>query len=193
MPNIAVIVESRKLPNLDLVIQDHMKYLPGWEYDIVDDKDMSNPFWHYNGLLTSIDFWQEYIDFERVLIFQHDSRLLREGVEEFMEWDYVGSPWYDGAPWAHPLRKGGNGGLSLRNPRVMTDTINSKKWYHTYGNEDVYFVKYIEQAGGKLAPYEVCKKFACETVFELNTFGYHQIESYMSPQQVKKIRLQYVA
>jgi len=191
--NIAVIVETRPLDNLQQIIDDHMKFLPGWDVDHFKHLTMLSPY-DYNNLLTSPRFWEQYINFERVLIFQHDSMILREGIDEFTMWDYVGAPWKTNMPWARKDRKGGNGGFSLRNPRKMIETLKKNPYQYTEyskDNEDVYFIHYLEKAGGNIAPYEVCRKFACESIFELGTFGCHQIESHHSPEQCEQIKNQY--
>ena len=124
-------------------------------------------------------------------MFQHDSGLLREGIEEFLQWDYVGAPWKESAFWAHPKRKGGNGGLSLRNPKKALDLCQIRPNGPNIGKEDVYFTKYLELVKGNVAPYEVCRKFSCETVFELGTLGYHNISTHLSMDQCEKIMHQY--
>jgi hypothetical protein len=166
-----------------------MRYLPGWKHEHL--KASVKNSYDYNAILTRKDFWNRYSEYNRVLIFQHDSGLLREGIDEFLEWDYVGAPWYDGAPWAHPQNKGGNGGLSLRNPRMMIAILNKFRYPPMQGNEDVFYVHHLEEVGGKLAPYEVCKKFSCETVFCLGTMGYHAIDKHMSQEQTEEILNQY--
>lgn len=199
--NCAVIVDSRPIDRR--VIQSHMVYLPGWELFIfcqpnsIQYKEefqcraaicppISN-LSQYNQFLTSAQFWDHLQEYDRVLIFQQDSRILRPGVEEFLEWDYVGSPW----KWQQEPRKGGNGGFSLRNPKKCLELVHKKPWSVTYGFEDVYFTNHLEEVGGKVAPYEVCKKWGCETMFEMGTFGYHAINKYLSASEVEKIKTQY--
>jgi len=192
--NIAVIVETRPLDNLQQIIDDHMRFLPGWELDHVKDVHMQSPY-DYNNLMTSTNFWEKYIEYDSVLIFQHDSMILKEGIDEFLGWDYVGSPWKTNMDWARRDRKGGNGGFSLRNPRKMIETLKKNPYQYTEfskDNEDVYFIHYLEKVEGKIAPYEVCRKFSCESIFELGTFGYHQIESHLSPEQCEEIKIQYI-
>lgn len=181
---IAVIVENRFNPSE--AIENHKKYLPGWEIKWVNDPCIKSAN-DYNNLLTSVKFWSEYQHYEKVLIFQSDSGLLREGVEEFMEYDYVGAPWKKNAPWSRLDRAGGNGGLSLRCPKKALNLINRLPYDPRYGNEDVYFTHYLEKVGGKVAPYEVCKKFSVETEYQLGTFGYHAIDKHLSPSQCDTI------
>lgn len=181
----AVIVETRDLPDMGEIITRHIKYLPS-DWKVLHRKAglQINNLSDYNRLLTSVDFWKS-VPFDKVLIFQHDSGLLREGIEEFLEYDYVGAPWTF-------QTKGGNGGLSLRTRDVMIKTLETIPYMeNVHGNEDVYFSNHIERVGGKLAPRDVCFKFSCETIFRTGTLGYHAIEKYMKPSQVQYILNQY--
>jgi len=195
--NAAVIVETRPEINLKQVCERHIKYLPGWELVIfcglgnerqaleldatvhklrVSNLDGSG----YNKLLTSVRFWQ-LLEFERVLIFQHDSALLRKGIEEFLKYTYVGAPWKF-------QEHGGNGGLSLRNPYIMA-SICDRGGYdeNIHGNEDVFFCNRVKELGLKLAPREVCSKFSTETIYKLGTLGFHSIQSYLSKEEINNI------
>ncbi len=203
----AVIVESRPLPNLREIIEGHMNQLPkGW--DLVVWHSLSNKaammkacegfksvrfvgllvnkmsIRQYNALLTSVNFWEIVSAYQRVLIFQADSMLLRKGVEDFLTWDFVGAPW----EWQE---HGGNGGLSIRNPLTMKRVIENIKY--NGDNEDTFFsnVLHTHPHLGRLAPMGVCKKFSCETIFNLGTMGYHAIEKYFTPDQVNQIKNQY--
>jgi hypothetical protein len=181
--NIAVIIETRKNYPLDFIIQEHMKHLPNWELDVITDIPIKS-LTQYNQLLTTPSFWEKYQDYERVLIFQTDSMILRDGIDEFLEWDYVGAPWKF-------QDKGGNGGFSLRNPKKCLSLIQKREWNISYGYEDVFYSNHLHEVGGLVAPRNVCSKFSCETIFQLGTFGIHAIESWLTPQQVQQIKTQY--
>lgn len=199
--NCAVIVDSRPID--PKVIEAHMKYLPGWELFIFcqpNSIELKKQFScraaicppirnlnQYNQFLTSTQLWNYLQEYDRVLIFQQDSGILREGVDEFLEWDYVGSPW----KWQPEPRKGGNGGLSLRNPKKCLELVHKLPWTISYGYEDVYFTNHLPEVGGNVAPYKVCNKWGCETMFELGTFGYHAINKYLSVNEVQQIMTQY--
>jgi hypothetical protein len=43
----------------------------------------------YNSILTNPNFWRG-LKYDRVLVFQHDSGLLKHGIEHFLEWDFIG-------------------------------------------------------------------------------------------------------
>ncbi|WPT12330.1 hypothetical protein PSENEW3_00003469 [Picochlorum sp. SENEW3] len=81
----------------------------------------------YNELLLSDFLWEKTVQCEFVLITQSDALLLRDGIEDFFDFDYVGSPVYpETFPAIHwrylsalQSNSGGNGGLSLRKRSAM--------------------------------------------------------------------------
>lgn len=187
-----VIVENRV--NRDLVMEHAKKHqfmlMAGtgmdWgiaTFNFTDLKTLSD----YNRLLTSKEFWQG-IPFDKVLITQMDAEILRPGIEDFLEYDYVGAPWKF-------QQHGGNGGFSLRTKNSILDVIeyNPYKGESVHGYEDVYFSNVLKQfpSYGKLAPREVCEKFSCESIFALGTLGIHAIDKYLKPDQCETIRKQY--
>lgn len=152
--------------------------------------------------VTSPSFWIDLMDYERVLIFQMDSGILRSGIEEFYEWDYVGAPCYN----FYMGQTVQNGGLSLRNPKIMEyicrmygwncdiDDLMAVGYYSTasFFAEDVFFCcKMIKHSIGKLASIEASKRFSCEVKYELGTFGYHRIEPYMTKEEAYNVMNQY--
>lgn len=139
----------------------------------------------YSKLLISPDFWNK-IPNEEILIFHADSGLLKKGIEKFFEWDYVG------APWVLP-EWGGNGGLSIRKKSNSLWCIEAQPYFTNWEHEDGYFCDIMIRYGiGKLAPREVCSEFACETIFKLGTYGYHNIKGYLKEHEVEQIMNQYV-
>lgn len=141
----AVIVETRPFEGFGQIVRDHLKHLPsGWalevycsndnkafleqelmgmEYNIHAGYTVANTM-DYNKILMSTGFWSYLTQYERVLMFQTDSELLRPGIEEFLKYDYVGAPWTVNT-------RGGNGGLSIRNPKAMLKAIeeHSDHWF----------------------------------------------------------------
>lgn len=178
----AVIVDSRAIPFG--VIEGHEEFLPPDWGMLHLNNFVIREIHDYNRLLGSVYFW-ELIPFDKVLIFQADSGLLRNGIEEFLEYDYVGAPFQF-------QDHGGNGGLSLRTKSVMLEVIKQFPYdVSVHGNEDVYFSNHVEKVGGKLAPREVCEKFSVESIFKLGTLGHHAIDKYHSKENVNKILNQY--
>ncbi len=200
----AAIVETRPLANLCEIIRNHMKFLPFSEDQLTIFYGKENeamlreafPKANFNDLLTrftpvnfcnevmtSFEFW-ESMPYDKVLMFQSDSEILRTGIEEFYEWDYVGSPW-------EHLAVGGNGGFSFRNKHKTLELLRAKPFNEELGNEDEYYSKYLGEVGGKVAPREVCLKFGVESVFTKNSFGCHAIDKHLSKVHCEIIRGQY--
>lgn len=193
----AVIVDTRRL-SLYQVITEHLFYLPKYtklyifssednrhlqemlncEFHVVEINDIRG----YNKLLKSKNFWNK-IKEENILIFQEDSRLLREGIEDFYEYDYIGATW-DFYPFV------GNGGLSFRHKSAMLKVLEICNPENDI-NEDVYFAWGCNVLKLNLAPVHVANKFSCETQFHLGTLGYHAIEKYLPLEQVNEIKNQY--
>lgn len=184
----AVIVENRPIKNLGFIIRRHMYYLPGWDLEHLSDVKIQNNF-DYNALLTSKDFWSYFNDkgYFEILIFQHDSAILRKGIEEFSGYSYVGSPWRADLPWNRTDRAGGNGGISLRNVKDHLKLTKKYEWKPELGNEDGWFTHNLPN----VAPYEVCRKFGVETEFALGAMCIHAIDRYLTPEQCHQIRSQY--
>lgn len=180
----AVIIDNRPI-DLNWLFEFKLKIPRDWGYMCIKNHGVRT-LNDYNKLMTSRHLW-ESIPFDKVLIFQQDSDLLRPGVEEFLEWDYIGAPWQF-------QQHGGNGGLSLRSKEMMLRIIDGKPYEGpgVDGYEDVYFSNNMERFGGKLAPREICKKFSVESIFELGTLGYHAIDKYLNHDQVKQIKTQYL-
>lgn len=186
-----VFIETRNKPKLREKFEAHLEYVDlepfvicstenkhqfkGYKKAIVPNPGINRA---YNHMITMPDFWR-LMPFNKVLICEHDSGILRKGIEEFYEWDYVGAPW----KFQH---HGGNGGFSWRNVHAMIDI--SRKNTIRYENEDVFFCNHMN--GWKLAPREVCERFSVETIFRLGTFGYHAIKSHFP--NYKDILNQYI-
>jgi hypothetical protein len=202
----AVIVETRPLPELSKIIQQHLDQLDeSWKLYIFHSSQnetilqadfpqatrfnlnpTNNVFTlsDYNALMTSEYFWNLIAE-EKILIFQSDSMLLRKGIDEFLQWDYIGAPWLF-------QQHGGNGGLSLRSKSKMIEIL--KTWDYTkrkYGNEDVFYSNKLQIVNGKLAPRSECFKFSCEVIFQLGTLGYHAIDKWLTNEQIDQIKNQY--
>lgn len=189
----AAVIVDNLLTNKELsaCVERHFQHLPSdWKCLSFRPEHIRSPA-DYNVFLTSVVFWNPLQEFERVLIFQHDTGILKAGIEEFLEWDYVGAPWKINAPWARKDRAGGNGGLSIRCPKKSLDLITRLPYDGSMGNEDVFFTHHLDKVGGNVAPYEVCKRFSVETDYQLGTFGYHAIDKHLSEVQIQAILNQY--
>ena len=201
----AVIIETRNLTDLPFIIEGHMSYLPDtWGLTIFHGKyngKVLKEHFHeanfidlecetlnhetLNRLLTSTYFWNQ-IPYDKILMFHPDSRILRKGIEEFLEWDYIGAPWASN-------ESGGNGALSIRDKKATLRLIEHLpyKGYKIHDNEDRWVSNNLHLVGGKIAPRDICFKFSCETIFCLKTFGFHAIEKYLTKEECHQILNQY--
>ena len=175
--NAAIIIDDREDVAQE-AIERHKRFIPkSWDLLHIQPPYAGGIYYiktprEYNSILTNPNFWQGS-RYDRVLIFQHDSGLLKEGIEHFLEWDFIGA-WIKNIPGCL------NGGLSIRNPKVMYE-ICSKHPYKGMavdGNEDIYFCNKMRELGYKLPDKITCNKFAVETEFEYGSVGYHAIDKY---------------
>lgn len=133
----------------------------------------------HSEYMEGVDFWGK-VKGDKALIFQTDSLLLRGGIDEFLDYDYVG------APWRKP-KEGqwiGNGGLSLRTVAKMKEIcyknpVTEQIW------EDIYFMKHMKGVG--VADIETAMRFSMEDVFSPNPLGVHNPIRHIGPEQLKKV------
>ena len=173
----AIIVDDRDKV-AQKAIKEHKQYLPiNWPilhfkapyYGGINSLKSASD---YNKVLTNPSFWK-FLEFDRVLIFQHDSGLLRDGIEEFLKWDFIGA-------WIHNIPGCMNGGLSIRNPKLMHEICVNRPYMGMilHGNEDIYFCNEMRKLGIEMPDKKTCNKFAVETEFSLGSVGYHAINKY---------------
>jgi hypothetical protein len=127
----------------------------------------------YNRLLTSVSF-HESVGSDIYLLFQTDSIMLREGIEEFVKYAYIGAPWSNKTVWKWE-RRVGNGGFSIRNKQVMVDIC--KHFGKVSTNEDLYFSSafYSQQPYSTLIPnFETALTFSVEQISYDNPLAVHQ-------------------
>lgn len=77
----------------------------------------------YNHLLTSSFFYEKYLDYEYMLIYQLDSFVFKDELTYWCnkDFDYIGAPWFEGFyktdEHSRIIKYSGNGGFSLRKIR----------------------------------------------------------------------------
>lgn len=198
-----------KAQNIDVIIKEYdqnfpipieIKYISGMEKIIADER-MKNIL-NFCLVTTSEKFWRELFEYDRTLMIHRDTMVLRKGIEEFYEYDYIGAPCYNYIK-DQTIQ---NSGFSLRNPKIMEYISRvygwkadiqdmmvagqySSAWFFA---EDIFYcTRMIKHNIGNYAPLEAAKRFSCEMRFELGTLGYHAIERYMNEDQIKQINEQY--
>jgi hypothetical protein len=192
----AVIVETRRHPHLSYVLRNLMHFLDeswglcivhgsgnrefveetvrGWgDVLLVDSGVAQMTTESYSALKCRSSFW-ERIPSEHVLLFQTDSLLRRKGVEDFLEYDYVG------APWMHVLVEQGsaegpvgNGGLSLRRKSAMLRILRDHA-REVDTPEDQFFSTFLYRDGYHLPSLEKASHFSTETMFQPESLGLHK-------------------
>ena len=85
----------------------------------------------YNHLCCKTEFYENFKDYDYILMYQTDCWVFKDRLDEFMSlgYDWYGAAWYTNVV--------GNGGLSLRKVSTMIDV--TKKYPYTGENEDVWF------------------------------------------------------
>ena len=153
--NETVLIEFRKLDNLEFIIKKMIITLPLWSHTIVcgnNNYDFISKIClnisnlkiiklnenninqnTYNNLLLSEDFWKNFTG-EKILLYQEDSSIIHNKdnvIDTFLEYDYVGAPW----PNSHRTNdlNVGNGGFSLRTKDKMIEIIKGD-----YKNKLIY-------------------------------------------------------
>lgn len=190
----AVIMETREHPHLETVIKNTMYFLnesdsnKKWKLEIhhgnlnqefcenivdgIDNVELHHIDYDYMGLydydavFRTTDFWKT-ITSDNILIFQADTILLKSGIDEFLDYSYVGAPWLKPKEGKYV----GNGGLSIRNKQKMIDIIETYP-NDSYFKEDIYFIKYLNNED--IAPIEVAQQFAVEDLYYNDPIGLHQ-------------------
>ena len=112
----------------------------------------------YSILLKQPQFYENFLNFSHVLIYQTDALTLKKIPDLYFEYDYIGAPWTLCNQCArYPA---GNGGYSLRNVKAMIKICEQyrdvpfSKGHR--GNEDIFFcsqkdLKYPKfKKGGKV-------------------------------------------
>lgn len=204
--NTMVIVETRKHPHLQPVLKCYAHFLRDWSLhlyygqdnedqvkEIVKDWSCINlhkvnvkSILDYNQMLKTKEFWSS-LPSNNILIFQTDSLIRNNKIEEFLQYDYVGAPWYEGVKLEDgTFVKVGNGGLSFRKRDVMVKIIEK---YLSEDNfiEDGYFSKYLYLDKYNVPSTEIAKKFSVESIYYEDPFGMHKPYKNISSGQLEEL------
>ena len=124
----------------------------------------------YNELMLSPHFYERFVEYDYILIYQLDAFVFSDRLEEFCElgYDYIGAPWPRSScdPRIKPASFVGNGGFSLRNVKACANVLskNATLTDSLHYNEDVIF-SYL---GGlnpdefRVAPIKTAGRFSVE-------------------------------
>jgi len=209
--NETVLIEFRPMPHLEFLLRNTVIKFPHWSHTVVCGNanysfiksmcdtisqyitiihlDIDNLFpSDYSKLLMTAAFWLNFKG-EKILLYQEDTALFHNRIDEFMNYDYIGASW---PKEQNDNSQGvGNGGFSLRTKAKMIEciekvnpytdlelgksTVNYMKDTNSYHlPEDVYFSKtLIDYKLGVVARRDVANKFSQETQLCSNPLGGH--------------------
>ena len=208
----SVLIEFRNLPHIEFIIRNNiLKLGTDWCHTVVCGNlnfdmihsicssispninvvkiDIDNMIPNdYNKFLTTIEFWKSLYG-EKILIYQEDSLIFKNNINDFIHFDYIGAPFPKFQNDTPNLV--GNGGLSLRSKESMIEVLNTISIQDTMFNsstidymsvnklqippEDVYFSKNMQDYKiGEVADYESASYFSSESIFNPDSFGGHK-------------------
>jgi len=130
----------------------------------------------YSALLKRPEFYERFIYFSHILIYQTDALIYRKIPDQYFQYDYIGAPWIQSNQCAKTCA--GNGGFSLRNVKTMIrvcEPFRGSPFHRIHrGNEDIFFcnmnMNFPKEINGELH-----RAFAVERVFYDKPIGSHQI------------------
>jgi len=141
----------------------------------------------YSLVLSSLEFWNLLIG-EKIIIYQDDSIIFKNNVNDFINWDYIGAPFYKHNNTTP--NSVGNGGFSLRTKQCMIDVINKinindtimaqsvikymLRTNSTVNPEDIYFSQNMQEHNiGIVADWDSAFKFSTESINNTDSFAGH--------------------
>lgn len=140
----------------------------------------------YNRMMLDTNFYNLFLDYEYILIYQLDAFVFYDKLTEFcnLGYDYIGAPWLFGAEYLKNTKGNikyvGNGGLSLRRVESAIKILKKNPVYDKDMPEDVYW-SICDSQEFNIAPKELALHFSieepAERMFYLNQkrlpFGCH--------------------
>jgi len=200
-PVCAVIVETRKHPALEFVVntfsgqlQVPIQLFHGTENEafiqnstisaLVDQgrvqlqrmRVATLPAKRYNALFLNREFWDCMAGRNKILVFQTDALLCSASpcsLADFCSFDYIGSTWSVRRPIGLRIN-GGCGGLSLRDWKCCTRSLEIFSPEAWPGGEDGYFAFHLDLMGSRVGKADDCARFASQGRFEHKSFGVHK-------------------
>jgi hypothetical protein len=120
----------------------------------------------YNRLCLSKEFYERFLDYEYMLVYQPDAYIFSNELKHWMQqgYDYIGAPFHENnrEPFDLKLWSVGNGGFSLR-------AVN--KCYQLLTKIELYY------SAVKLLNKLKCKRFVTKAFIKLGLFNFAIIEN----------------
>jgi Protein of unknown function (DUF5672) len=200
-PLVGVLVESRDHPALEYCLRNFSCMLPYASLAIMHSKEnlqkikkiignarnvrliaLPEPFDRDEcmKLWTSPTFWGKFTWHTRVLIFNVDTGIKKNNILKFFKYQYIGAPW-NHLPTGDPRVFQGNGGFSLRDPKLMYEICKRYPSPPEFRSmEDVWTMHVIVNhfPNTCLPTREECEAFSTEGNDVGGTFGFHDTSKY---------------
>jgi len=134
----------------------------------------------YNKFMINPCFWKslKIIGCKHALLFQTDVLLLKDNIDDYLQYDFIGAPWKDNY---YNIEDGYNGGFSLRNVDTLLQITSTKKHLILENtgnivNEDIYFAYYMKSNKNiySLPNKDTAMSFSMETIYSEDPCGLHK-------------------
>lgn len=136
----------------------------------------------YSVMLKTPTFWENFLNWSHILIYQTDALILRRVDDIYFNYDYVGAPWRELNGWCK--YNGGNGGFSLRSIKAMISACevyrNVSKSKIPQNNEDGFFCRCDNLKFIMPEKSELHKAFAVEILYHPKPVGVHKLWWYLT-------------
>jgi hypothetical protein len=159
----------------------------------------------YTDLLERPELWHHFASRPRVLVIQPDTMLFRNTVLDFMNERYIGAPWTCSWHWGtlpmdarggagdtkvYPRVTVGNGGLSLRCPRLMVAAAKTRdmqlmRTARPITPEDIAYARVLGPK--RLAHPLRARRFSVETCPFALPMGAHKPWAHLKPFALKEM------
>ena len=123
----------------------------------------------YNALMLRPDFYERFLDYDYILIYQLDAFVFSDRLLEFcaLGYDYIGAPWSVAVRIAQPpFPIVGNGGFSLRRTKACLDVLSAhSEIVRSLNKNEDFVLSYLGRmfpTQFKVAPVRTASQFSIE-------------------------------
>jgi hypothetical protein len=215
----AIFIEFRNLPHIEFLIRNTILKLGNfWSYTIVCGNlnyatikefcDCISPnikiikmeydninINQYNNFFFDLKFWDLFVG-KTLLIYQEDSIVFKNNVIDFINYDFIGAPYYMGTTRDFMVPYHSNGGFSIRKKETLVKLLKmdisrvfffNVQWVHPNGEildnppEDTFFtgamlrLECMGQIKDTKYPNKVdAIRFSTDEIVDSSSFGGHQ-------------------
>lgn len=215
----AIFIEFRNLPHIEFLIRNTiLKLGDTWSFTIVCGnlnysviKDFCNSISpnikiirmeydnitvnQYNNFFFDLSFWDLFVG-KTLLMYQEDSIIFKNNFIDFINYDFIGAPYYMGTTRDYMIPYHSNGGFSIRKKETLVKLLKmdisrvfflNVCWVHPNGEvldnppEDTFFTGAMMrlECMGLMREVRYANKvdairFSTDEIVDINSFGGHQ-------------------